>query len=228
MRASGRLEPCRLLQQNKIACSVWFEDAIAHYGVPTVLFDLYIMVLDIDAAAKLLRQNGWSQAPPRDEDMFNFLGESTNTLRYSRLSPPGMDQELGARTVLLPAHDWNLTVDQLCQSMNNKFYPLLSTLLDSLIGNLLDSTEGGLQCHLGVQLSYVYAHVPQVNHKAFLEQLSLQYRQFHLDCLAGMDIATLPFLAHERRIRADILAGKHQFQKCSVSMTIENSALFGV
>lgn len=207
---------------------MWFEDAVAHYGVPTVLFDLYIMVLDIDAAANLLRQNGWSSAPRRDEDQYQFLSHSNGTLRYTRLSPPGMDEEFGARTVLLPAQEWNLTADQLSQSTVNGFFPHLPTLLDSLIASLLDSAEGFLQRHLAVQVSYVYEYVPQVKHKAFVERLRPQHRQFHLDRLAGMHIGTLPFLAHQRRIRAEILAGRHQLMECSASKTAENARLFGV
>ncbi|ROW01375.1 hypothetical protein VMCG_05974 [Cytospora schulzeri] len=227
MVSSGRLEPCRLLQQNKISCSLWYEDAIAHYGVPTVLFDLYIVVPDIDIAAKLLRRFGWSSAPPRDRDMFHFLNSSTN-LKYSRLAPPGLDQATAPRTILLCAHDWNLTAEQLRQSTMNGFYPFLAVLLDGLIGGLLNSTEDDLQCHLSVQVSYVYAHVPQVKYKTFVEKLSPQHRQFHLDCLAGMAIGTLPFLVHERQVRAELLAGTHQLKRCSASQTAENSALFGM
>lgn len=52
--------PCRILHDHGIPCVVWFEDAIAHYGVPTVVFDLYILVPDIETAADVLFQDGWN------------------------------------------------------------------------------------------------------------------------------------------------------------------------
>lgn len=58
-----RLQPCFALHDSGISCVVWFEDAIAHYGVPTVLFKLYILVLDIDTAAQELTGRGWVLTP---------------------------------------------------------------------------------------------------------------------------------------------------------------------
>lgn len=109
------------MQQNKIPRAVWFEDAIGHYDVPTVLFDLYLVVPDIDHAAELLGRNGWLSALPRDEDTFHFLSSSP-TLRYLRLAPPGLDQATATRTVLLSARDWNFTASQLAQLTENGIY----------------------------------------------------------------------------------------------------------
>ena len=50
------------LQEEGIPSVVWFEDAIGHYGVPTVVFDLYLLVSDIDAAAEVLLRRGWTYA----------------------------------------------------------------------------------------------------------------------------------------------------------------------
>lgn len=47
------------MHDHGVPCVVWFEDAIAHYGVPTVVFDLYILVPDISTAADVLAGAGW-------------------------------------------------------------------------------------------------------------------------------------------------------------------------
>ena len=38
----NRSQALYLLRAHGIACIVWFEDAIAYYGVPTGLFDLHV------------------------------------------------------------------------------------------------------------------------------------------------------------------------------------------
>lgn len=50
--------PCYILHSHNLPCVVWFEDAIGNYGVSTVVFDLYILVEDIEIAAQELLQNG--------------------------------------------------------------------------------------------------------------------------------------------------------------------------
>lgn len=54
--------PCAILREKGIPCLVWFEDAIAPYGVPTVVFDLHLLVPDIHEAARALFENGWADA----------------------------------------------------------------------------------------------------------------------------------------------------------------------
>lgn len=62
-RTDRRYEACRTLNASEVPCAIWFEDAIAYYGVTTVLFDLYMLVHDIDAAARVLNKAGWVLAP---------------------------------------------------------------------------------------------------------------------------------------------------------------------
>jgi hypothetical protein len=45
--SKSRHWPCHILREQGIPCVVWFEDAIAFHGVPTVVFDLYIIVPEI-------------------------------------------------------------------------------------------------------------------------------------------------------------------------------------
>ena len=80
-----RYLPCTLLQNAGIACVVWFEDAIAYYGVPTIVFDLYVLVQDPAAAAELLLRNGWTYAE-RERKIGNAT-VADQQLLYA-LSPP--------------------------------------------------------------------------------------------------------------------------------------------
>lgn len=55
-----RLYPCFLLRDRKIPCCVWLEDAVKYHGANTVLFNLHILVKDLDEAAQVLTEKGWS------------------------------------------------------------------------------------------------------------------------------------------------------------------------
>lgn len=89
--AEPRYKPCQVLFDNHIPHAVWFEDALVHYGVPTVVFDLYILVPDIDLAANLLAKAGWTfdmQRPFRignaEVDLVDFLNSDWYRLRVKQ------------------------------------------------------------------------------------------------------------------------------------------------
>ncbi len=48
--AALRYAACCALKENSILCLVWFEDALAYYGIDTVCFNVHMIVNDIDAA----------------------------------------------------------------------------------------------------------------------------------------------------------------------------------
>jgi hypothetical protein len=221
---------------------LWFEDAIAYYGVPTVVFDVFLLVSDIDEAAAVLTESGWDPPPTRMSDRYHFLNKPP-PLRCRRLVPP--DAEAGDATasrpsqpafynphrptvtVLLPAADWDFSPEKLLQSSQNTFIPPLSALVDLLIGVLLDLPDRSLvQGHVSMQLSYLYGHVKQVNENSFADQLHYEHRQFHFDCLAGMAMGTIPFIVHERAIRDSLRRGGHELRDCSAAKMEENRVLF--
>lgn len=209
-----RFEVCSLLQKHDINCAIWFEDALGHYGVPTVIFDLYLLVPDIEKAAEVLQQYGWQTAPSNERDEWGFLDEGTPMLRvplcYFRLIPLNWDKEKEERTVLMPANVWNITDVQLAQTATDpdKFYPALPLLVDSLIDAWLDAHEDQrLLGHIGVQIGYIYGYVAQVKEASFVEQLRPEHRQFHVDWVAGDSAGTLPFLHHHRLVRERLLRG---------------------
>ncbi|KAH8894364.1 hypothetical protein GQ53DRAFT_584644, partial [Thozetella sp. PMI_491] len=148
----SRHEPCVLLRDQGIPCLFWFEDAIAQYGVLTVVFDLWLLVPDIDEAARLLKSQGWTDAPPFDRKTFHLLNRYPSILHH-RLTPPGYkpidfsnlplepskDSRGPTTTIILPAAAWNVPVEKLRPSSPDNFTPPLEILVDALIESLLDS-----------------------------------------------------------------------------------------
>lgn len=66
MRHSTALTPAtkhaiHILQVLRVPCAVWFEDAVARYGVPTALFKLSVLVPDHNMAVVPLEMCGWTR-----------------------------------------------------------------------------------------------------------------------------------------------------------------------
>ncbi|KAJ5459462.1 hypothetical protein N7530_011406 [Penicillium desertorum] len=68
---------CRLLKESGIPCYLWAEDALAYYGVPTVVFDVHIVVGDVKKAADALVERGWHPPPPESEARYIDIEEAT-------------------------------------------------------------------------------------------------------------------------------------------------------
>ncbi|KAI0473420.1 hypothetical protein GGR56DRAFT_530803 [Xylariaceae sp. FL0804] len=231
---SPRLAPCELLQQKSIPSTVWFEDALAYYGVPTVVFDLHLLVPDITQAAEVLRQEGWL---PETPGIFSFLHGSC-PLRFCLLARPRADasdrrprsphSNRRVDLVLLPAADWAVSMQTLVEASANGFVPPLHTLADSLIAAALDSPDDSeLQRHLFLMLAWLYAHVEAVKAAVFVDELDPVHRQFHLDCVSGeMKLWSIAFIKHERRVRDEVRKGHYELRHCSALQTGENKALF--
>lgn len=220
--------PCAILRDNGIPCFVWFEDAIAPYGVPTVVFDLYLLVPDLDNAARALTDSGWVDAGPNTRS-FHFL---TKQFPQRRLNPPGFtappepkpgpppppskDPPGPTTTVLLPAAEWNVAADDLRPSPPENFVPPLAILVDALIDSLLDSPpDSRVRTHVGVQVSYLYGHCAALKTQDFATNLKLEHRQFHYDALGKGRIGTVPFITEQITIREEIRQGKRQAQRNS-------------
>jgi len=145
-----RYQPCYMLCHNSIPCVVWCEDAIGHYGVPTVVFSLYLLVPNIEQAAEVLVRREWHL----EDNTQSKFGNAPLRSAHHRLTPPiDVTQNKPARspgmgpppppskkppgpttTILLPASEWNFTFPSSIQS----FFPPLPELLDALIDKLLD------------------------------------------------------------------------------------------
>lgn len=213
------------MRDRHIPCLVWFEDAIAPYGVPTVVFDLYILAPDVDEAARALIDAGWTDAGPLNSP-YHFL---TGSIPQCRLNPPGIttaqkpeskrwpppppskDPPGPTTTVLLPAADWNVAPDNLQPSSPDGFVPPLAVLLDALIDSLLDSpSDTLLRTRLATHISYLYGHCGSLKKQDFAENLKPEHRQFHHDALSKSGRGTAPFIEEQRQIREEIRAGKRE------------------
>lgn len=209
---------------------MWFEDAIASYGVPAVVFDLHLLVADIIEAASALMESGWTDAGPLNSK-FHFL---MGSIAQRRLNPPGHgtavkqnpeprvgppplpSKELPGptTTVLLPAADWNVPVEKLRLFSSDSFVPPLNLLVDALIDSLLDApTNTLLRMRLSTYVAYLYGYCTALKTQNFSENLSRDHRQFHYDKLSRQTSVTIPFVKEQRLIRDAIREGKQEPQR---------------
>lgn len=148
-----RYAPCHLLQQAGLPCAVWFEDAGAYHGVPTVLFDLHLLVGDIDAAAAVLADAGWVPATARASK----IGNGTVGVPQRRLTrdDPCAEHPLVARhVVLLPAKAWGYSLPPVTSSI----FPPLRPLIDALCDTIADG-EPSQRHWTALHLAYLHSHV---------------------------------------------------------------------
>lgn len=231
-----RYQPCYILQDSNIPCVVWCEDAVAHYGVPTVVFSLYLLVPDIEVAAGILMETGWIH---EDENNTRF-GNALLRSAHRRLTPP-VDATKSAlwrpemdpppppskeppgptTTILLPASQWNFDFSG---TSEQSFIPPLPALLDGLIDTLLDDplTDSMFWGHLCVLIGHLYGYTPALKCESFAEELKYEHRQFHYDPLSGMSTGTLPFIHHQRKIREALRNNTHELCDCSADRDDEN------
>ncbi|KAF9877992.1 hypothetical protein CkaCkLH20_04568 [Colletotrichum karsti] len=120
-------------------------------------------------------------------------------------------------TVLLPAADWNLSTNELVwAASSNHFFPSLSALTNSLISKLLDAPhDSHLQSTMAMHLLYLYGHVKSLKVQSFIDSISPENRQFHIDAVSGQPVGTLPMIAHEREVRAQVRREENERQGTS-------------
>lgn len=222
---SQRLQTCLELRNNEIACVVWFEDAIAYYGVPTALFDFYILVSDLHLATQILEGKGWVLTSQPAE-----IGNALKDRVMHTLIPPRAEQDLGlpnqAMTILLPATEWKYQLsDQVYLSSDPaSFFPPLPKLVDALLASLLDelSDYSMFHSHVACQISYLYGYASALKEPDFAWLLTPDHRQYHFDTLSGMETNTVKGLRHQRKIREAIRQGSYKLQECSASRDNED------
>jgi len=235
-----RYQPCILLHKNSIPCSIWFEDVLVYYGVPTATFELYLIVPDIDQAAEVLAQCGWTlltAAPAKvgtavvDTQQRRLVPPMFKTKPYqppqktSIPPPPSQDPPRATETVLLPANDWNFTFSEAKHRPGNLgLFPDLPEFLDALIDSLLDTSldQSMLWGHIACQIVYLYGYNSTIQDRSFAEHLRYEHRQYHLDSLSGMRTGTAHFIKHQRKIREALNQGSFTLCECSASRDRED------
>ena len=181
MRHSGP----RTLIQNGISCTIWAEDALEHYGVPTSVFDLFCLVEDTELAADCLRSHGFTSLGESTRIGFQFMPELIRGRPRLTDRPDQVHDEAitTAAVVLLPTSSWRYPVEALSLDTSN-LYPDLSLLLQGLIDGWLDAQDISFRAHIGIHIAYLYHHVPQIRDPSFASSIPPDYhREFHLEYL---------------------------------------------
>lgn len=224
MPTRSRIEPCEILRQDHIASTLWLEDAIVNYNVPTCVFDLFLLVSDPDAAARSLCSAGWTEVETETDIQRCPFAAPPHSIHHVCLEPPLTTEERQddvpeddaapatngpTRTVLLSARDCHTSLESL--SPDDDFIPPLDFLIDGLIAGVLDAEpESKLERRLYIQLAYLYGHCEDTRSAHLIGQLRHENRQFHIDALTGPSVGKSPLIAWNRRVRGELLDGKRQ------------------
>lgn len=162
-----RYSACRLPKESGIPCYLWAEDALAYYGVPTVVFDVHIVVGDVKKAADRLVERGWHLPPPEFEARYTDIEKATCYLVEPQCKSVGPLDPLVALTA---ASDWDIKLPDIatqttCHHQRTArwpFIPALHQLLDSFIKRWLDTPDAHhfFRSHTSCLLGYIYEYVP--------------------------------------------------------------------
>ncbi|KAK3291469.1 uncharacterized protein B0H64DRAFT_469176 [Chaetomium fimeti] len=229
-----RHEPCTILQNHGISCLLWFEDALAAHGVPTAVFDLYLLVNSLAGAEDALVAKGWTPAPQLSRGRHILSGSqciphrrlvppklmtARDAMEEGSTAPPSRGPPESPRVVLLPAANWGVSNLDTRLPSGGGFVPPLALLIDGLVGVLMDlpvaPTSETLQGRLGTQLAYLYRYCAGLKNQNFAESLKLEHRQFHYDALSKPGLGTIPFISEQRQNRDEIRKGERQPQRNS-------------
>ena len=77
-----RVEAPKVIRAQGISCVVWAEDALAYYGVPIVPFELFVLVANVDAAARCLKNVGYATEAPRESEPLPELMEGSSDIEF--------------------------------------------------------------------------------------------------------------------------------------------------
>lgn len=209
-----RYDACMVLADHNIPSCIFGEDALAHHGVPTGVFDLYLVVADTKLAASKLMEAGYSKRPqpsapiriPEFSERYVFGPEaSQNSSAYP-------DDTEKTAVVLLDAAEWHYKMPDSVETMAD-WFPSLEEFLDSIMSRWTDETSQGLRGHLAVHISYCYLYIKDVNMPGFATKLSKENRQLHHDQFVDTDAAVLDTdvcQEHYRMVRTRIRSGEHE------------------
>jgi hypothetical protein len=204
---ASRYLPIASLLSLGIPSVIWGEDALRHYGSRTIVFDLYLLVPDPEAAFRaLLSTKKYEQAPPMPPDA--IMADHDLGGRAIRVvsSPP---EKYSTIVVLMSAKLWAYNLNHVPHSPNpqeqlkpeEEFYDFHFPLLDQFANSLLitwlkspwsEGTFGNSWETVALWISYLYcAGVPELtqlitknpereNYVKFARRLSPGARELHL------------------------------------------------
>jgi hypothetical protein len=162
-------ESIKALKSCGIPCAVWGEDLLRHFGVPTIIFDHFLLVTNPETAALKLESYGFHPLPPNSR--YCFLEELTrNSIRLSHASGQHIDDH--PAVVLLPADTWHFSMRP-----KSDIIPPLSTVVESYIDIYLDAETLYFRCHLMTHIAYLADYVKDAKDPGFPDMLRYKYQQ---------------------------------------------------
>ena len=218
-----RYDACEVLYNADIPCLIWGEDALAIYGVPTIILELFLLVHDPERAAKSLEAAGYSRT--KVNPRFECIPELSIHAPRLAIPPKGsninggdlaeVDERNTVGVVLLSAHEWKYSLYRDVAEAQNYMAPL-AAFLDCLIEVYLDLTTANtpFRDHLAVWINYLYVYVKELRAPGFEEQLRPENHQLHFDMLskdneAHFDLSTTRCQQYHQDIREKIRRHEH-------------------
>ena len=163
-------EGTKALKSCGIPCAVWGEDLLRHFGVPTIIFDHFLLVPNPEIAALKLESLGFHPLPPNPR--YRFLEELTrNSIRLSH----GQHIDDHPAVVLLPADAWHFSMSLLSSKLD--IIPPLSAVIESYIDTSLDTKTLYFHCRLRTHMAYLAEYVKDVKDPKFPSTLRHKYQQ---------------------------------------------------
>jgi hypothetical protein len=166
-------EGAKALKSCGIPCAVWGEDLLIRFGVPTIIFDHFLLVPNPETAASKLESLGFHPLPPNPR--YRFLEELTrNSIRLSHASGQHIEDDHPA-VVLLPADAWHFSMRLL--SPKSDIIPPLSAVVESYIDTSLDAKTVYFRCRLETHMAYLAEYSKDAKDPGFPGMLRHKYQQ---------------------------------------------------
>jgi hypothetical protein len=137
-----RLETIGILQKHNIPICIWGEDALRFYGVPTVVFELYVLVLDssLIEASTILSKSPFYRHVPFDEKSMEIHPFRQVFLKYWSHRFLGSWSDITG-VQLLPAQEFcHFVISP--ETTIEGMYPKLSAFIEALAEKYLELVEG--------------------------------------------------------------------------------------
>ncbi|KAI9771785.1 MAG: hypothetical protein M1840_001555 [Geoglossum simile] len=207
-----RFAACSILHDAAIPYCIWGEDILYAYGVPTVVFDLFLLASDPEKAAAKLIEVGYVGRNPMHGPATSSEGDRipADESRVFESYDPYMTV-----VVLLPAKEWFYDLPDRNVGDMAQWKPPLTKLLDSLMAKWfdLDDSDFNLRSHVSIFIGYIYHYVKEVKGPGFEKGLLREHWQLHFDLAAeitGSELDSSRCQQHYRSIRDKIRAGEYK------------------
>lgn len=225
----SRFSPCRVLYEAGVPCVIWGEDALTAYDIPTIVFDLFLLVHDPESAASVLVSHGFNRTTPSPRfydipqmsDDVPRLAQIPASAVHDTADLPEADDVNAPGVILLPAKYWLYKLPRTVDEMDS-FIPPMSTLLNTLINVWIDLPVDDilLREHIATHIGYFYLYNQEIRKPGFENELATENRQVHFELLRGNDspyvaLMTKKCQEYHRNVRNQIRLGQYEPRKAT-------------